>query len=200
MRLETFTQALHYTGSGAQEDADLSWVYTQRAWFEAHWAVFYGAAAVVWEDAWRQQRPLSQTMLALICGSFVFLFCFLMIPQISWHTLFWSMAQKPNFVLSIKSCFVMFSAVFCSEQGCPIALSHPFHNLHNGSWLCPHCFARKDIRILWDGNLRIRDLPIPWAQIAARAPSFLKVSLLLPLATKLFGRLRHYLPAKGKID
>ena len=75
------------------------------------------------------------------------------------------MAQKPNFVLpSIKSCFVMFSVVFCSEQGCPIVLSRPFHNLHNGSWLCPHCFARKDIRILRDGNLRIRDLPIPWAQ------------------------------------
>ena len=84
------------------------------------------------------------------------------------------MAQKPNFVLpSIKSCFVVFSAVFYSEQGCPIVLSHPFHNLHIGSWLCP----RKDIRILRDGNLRIRDLPIPWAQIAARAPSFFLVDL-----------------------
>ena len=88
------------------------------------------------------------------------------------------MAQKPNLVLSnVKSCVVTFSAVFCSEQGRSIVLSHPFHNLHNGSWVCPHCFARKDIRILRDGNLRICDLPIPWAQIAARAPSFFLVDL-----------------------
>ena len=125
-----------------------------------------------------------------------------MIPQISWHTLFWSMAQKPNFVLSIKSCFVMFSSVFCSEQGCPIVLSHPFHNLHNGSWLCPHCFARKDIRILWDGNLRIRDLPIPWAQIAARAPLFFLVDLegqsTTAFGNKVVRTLASLSPSKGE--
>lgn len=113
------------------------------------------------------------------------------------------MAQKPNFVLpSIKSCFVMFSAVFCSEQGCPIVLSHLFHNLHNGSWLCPHCFARKDIRILRDGNLRIRDLPIPWAQIAARAPSFFLVDLegqsTTAFGNKVVRTLASLSPSKGE--
>ena len=113
------------------------------------------------------------------------------------------MAQKPNFVLpSIKSCFVMFSAVFCSEQGCATVLSRPFHNLHNGSWLCPHCFARKDIRILRDGNLRIRDLPIPWAQIAARAPSFFLVDLegqsTIAFGNKVVRTLASLSPSKGE--